>query len=110
LGNFSQAKVHIRNFLQDANIERFANINEIGLAAIVLGNEGEQELAVELLGRLSMESDGLVGWFWKWPLVQRLIEQLKSELGEELYQQAWEQGKKRDVHEIVRALLECFEE
>ena len=79
-------------------------------AAIIEANTGDIERSVELLGLAFSYPKELVGWMEKWPLLTRLRADLKSELGEEAYNAAWERGKSLDLETVVKELLEEFAE
>ena len=109
-GDFTQVKQLLRKSLNIETIFNNANISELGIVAIVLANEGEQEQAIEILGRLAQASDGLTGWFWKWSLVQDLLEQLKTETDEDTFTQAWERGSQLNVKEMIPRILDMLED
>ncbi|MEO8611833.1 MAG: LuxR C-terminal-related transcriptional regulator [Chloroflexota bacterium] len=77
----------------------------LALEAVALTHEGHFEAAVEWLA-LAMTYPRTVGaWLKKWPPLIRLQAQLKTELGNEVYDAAWKRGQSLDLEAIVNGLL-----
>ena len=48
------------------------------------------------------------GWLFKWPMVTALQRDLKAELGERAYAEAWQRGKNAEMEATLKQLLaEC---
>ncbi len=77
-------------------------------AILVLDSCGLSRLAVEIASRISAIPDSpnlpAVGWLNQWPLMNRLREKWKKELGTEAYAEAWEHGQTRNLNETNKLL------
>ncbi|MBC7871274.1 MAG: AAA family ATPase [Chitinophagaceae bacterium] len=72
--------------------------------SVVLAYEAEVERAVELTGLAFTHPTSTLGWMEKWPLLQRLNEDLRAELGVEDYTAAWERGKTLNPEAVAASL------
>lgn len=79
---------------------------DLDIGAVLLAQKGQTERAVHLLGAQTPSSIGFP--LDEWKLLIRLKSELKSELGEEAYQIAWERGKTLDLQTVVQELIEEF--
>lgn len=62
------------------------------IRAIILAHEAESETAVKYLALASKQQVNLPTWLKKWPLLVELQQDLKAELGEALFEEAWGAG------------------
>ena len=49
------------------------------------------------------------GWLERWSLIHQFLDDLKSELGIEDYDIAWEQGEKLDLEQVIKGWLSTNE-
>lgn len=80
------------------------------VAAIVLEAEGVRAHAIELLALALTHPGSLNGWAEKWPLMTRLRSDLKRELGDDVYELAWERGKSLDLETEIKTLMRHFQD
>ena len=80
----------------------------IAVFAVVKGTADEPIRAVELLALARTHLPDMTLWMEKWPLLIRLREDLKNELGEDAYNAAWERGKVLDLDTVVADLQGNF--
>jgi predicted ATPase/DNA-binding CsgD family transcriptional regulator len=78
------------------------------LAGLILWNNEKRDLAVEMMALAFTHPKSHQGWFVKSPLGEHALESMKSGLGERDFDQAWQRGTQRDLHETSAALLELF--
>lgn len=67
--------------------------------------EGRLEEAAELLGLAFHQPAWVSGWLHRWSLLTRLRAELEYQLGEEVYQAAWERGGRYDLEAMMRSIL-----
>ena len=77
----------------------------LAIEAAACAHDGMLEEAVELLGLAFHQPTWASGWLHRWPLLARLKNDLQLQLGEDIYQAAWERGSCRNLEAIIRALL-----
>jgi hypothetical protein len=77
-------------------------------AAFILWNDRKKDLAVEMLALAFSHPKSQMGWFVKSPLGAHALEQMKTDLGERAFDQAWQRGAQRDLHETSTELLALF--
>lgn len=75
------------------------------LEAAALAREGAAEAAVEYLSLAFHQPASVSGWLHHWPLLARLRADLLNQLGEAVFQAAWERGARRDLLKTLLALL-----
>ena len=78
------------------------------LAAPLVAYRGQLHQAAELLGLVAAQSQDNIGWVACWPVIDRLQDQLKADLGADSFQRAFEHGKTRDLEMVVDGLLAEF--
>ena len=78
------------------------------ICGMILAHEGNKQRAIELFSLIYNHPDSTTGWLDKWTLFAEYHKQLKIELGEETYNQAWEHGKTLDLETTVNDLLKEF--
>jgi serine/threonine protein kinase len=104
---------HILSALQLV-AERFFPNTAAGCVAIVatfLVEDGKHQQATELLGlAFEYRYDYILGWMDKAPRLTRTRDQLKTELGEQAYNTAWERGKSLDLETVIQELIIEFSE
>jgi predicted ATPase/DNA-binding CsgD family transcriptional regulator len=81
-----------------------ATVN-LALEAVLRTHEGDFEAAVELLSLAFQQPVWAGGWLQRWPLLTRLRATLRSELGEERYQTAWDRGANQNLETVVHLAL-----
>ena len=74
------------------------------LAVQLLDSSFFMEEAVELLGLAFQQPIWASGWLHRWPFIARLRDDLKRQLGEEVYQAAWERGACQNMHTTLQLL------
>ena len=62
----------------------------LAIEAAARAHEGQLEAAAELLGLAFQQPIWASGWLHRWPLLSRLRADLSHQLGDEVYQAAWE--------------------
>ena len=77
-------------------------------AALILWNDGRQDLAVEMMALALSHPKSQQAWFLNSPLGENIVERMKSDLGLSEFEQAWQRGIKRDLHENSLALLTLY--
>jgi predicted ATPase/DNA-binding CsgD family transcriptional regulator len=78
-------------------------------SALILWNSGNRDLAVEMLALAFSHPKSQQGWFVKSPIGEHAIEHMKAAMGEPTFDQAWQQGAQRDLHETSAALQTLFD-
>lgn len=82
------------------------------LAVLLLAREGQLERALELMSftqnRPDIPEALTMRWLSRLPLVARLRDDLRDQLGVEVYEAAWSRGKTLDVDQIVYELIHNF--
>lgn len=73
--------------------------------SFIMAHDNEYEGAAELLGLTDNHPSGATEWMEHWNKLTQLRAHLKTELGEETYQQAWERGAQLDLDETITQLL-----
>lgn len=77
----------------------------IGSAALLLAETWpDKAYVVSLFGLVLEMPDCVMGWMKKWPLVQRTLARLESEMGPEAYRAAWEQGRNMELQTAAREI------
>ena len=79
------------------------------LAALLLNRVDHKNWAVELLGLAFTHERSPIGLFENWPLLSRLREDLRVQLGDDVYSAAYERGTQMDLETAFRKLVEEFE-
>jgi len=77
----------------------------LALAAVVLAHEGALEAAVEHLSLAFHQPVWASGWLSHWPLLTRLRADLLHQLGQDVYEAAWERGCAQNLEEVIETLL-----
>jgi tetratricopeptide (TPR) repeat protein len=79
-------------------------------AALILWYKQQKGLAVEVMALWFTHPKSLHGWFVKSPLGAQVVEDMKADLGEAAFDEAWQRGAGHDLHDTVAALLALFAE
>ncbi|MGZ3673890.1 MAG: LuxR C-terminal-related transcriptional regulator [Ktedonobacterales bacterium] len=77
----------------------------LALEAIARAHEDMPEAATELLGLAFQQPSYVSGWLQRWSKVSRLRADLRRQLGEQAYHDAWERGALLDLDTTIRSLL-----
>ena len=107
LGNMDQAQEHIKVVLQ-VGLSQHSNMLlslALPIQALILARQGDNQRAIALLGLAFNPSGSATRWMEKWPLLDRLMAQLKAELGENAFAEAWDRGSKLDLEATFQLLL-----
>ncbi len=112
LGEYVTAKEHFLIALKmDAPIHHLLGLTFLlPVAAILLTREGQQEQAVEVLGLAFHHPASAKVWMKQWPLLNRLLDELRTGLTPEVFEAAWERGKSSDLETVAKALLAQFDD
>jgi serine/threonine protein kinase len=78
------------------------------VSVFVLHHNRDYGYATEVLSRAYSEHPSQTGWMDKWELLTQLNADLKSQLGEKAYNDAWERGKSLDLDTVVQDLIDKF--
>ena len=76
--------------------------------AAIKANENEKEWAVELMA-LYFTSDYCPPGLKQWTVPNRLCDQLKTELGSDIFDAAWERGQSLDLETVIKEILSQYE-
>lgn len=102
LGRYSEAVACARQWLKiAAGILRIAPILFNTLA---MGRTGHHERAAELLG-FCYNYSASNRWMDKWSLIGEIIAELRTQLGNDAYQAAYERGQQFEMDTVTRELL-----
>ena len=71
------------------------------MIAITVTSEGHFELAAQIVGLVDHHADQLPDWMIDWTELVQLQTMLEQELGEDDFQQNWQQGSTLDPYELV---------
>jgi predicted ATPase len=74
----------------------------------ILTHEQQYERAVEYLGFVMNHPVTAKGWIAQWNVFQSTTETLKSMLGEDTYNEAYERGKQLELADVTEELLRDF--
>jgi predicted ATPase/DNA-binding CsgD family transcriptional regulator/Tfp pilus assembly protein PilF len=77
-------------------------------AALILAGEGEAVLAIELLSRAFDPKVGLVGLLESWALIAQLQSDIRSEVGDDNFQGAWQRGQALEYNAALDIITERF--
>ncbi len=107
-----QTKNHLWNALQYSIdwIPTRHILSGVCLSAFIYHNQQQSDRAVELLSLTLNHTAKLVAWWDEWELFQQLQSDLKTQLSDETYNNAWERGKSLDLETVVQELLIEFSE
>ncbi len=106
---FRQVIGHVnKSWITQTELDKLVNLATSGL--LVLDLQGQTALAVEVTSRLVHMPDEpcapATGWVESWPLMNRLRAKWEQELGAAAYNEAWEQGARRDIEKTVQFMLD----
>ncbi len=105
------SRAYIVSALQTAT-DPFIPIAVAGSLSIVvlsLIDDHAPVYVTELFGlAFNYSDDYIMGWMKKWSRLQEAQIQLKAELGEDTYNQAWERGQSLDLETVVQDLIDEF--
>jgi predicted ATPase/DNA-binding CsgD family transcriptional regulator len=77
----------------------------LALEAAARAHEGLLEEAAALLGLAFEQPAWANGWLHRWPLITCLRAELSRNLGEQVYQAAWDSNRNADLEATIRSLL-----
>jgi predicted ATPase/DNA-binding SARP family transcriptional activator len=81
------------------------NVWPLPVMAVVLFRAGQLEPSVELLALAYTHPLSPTGWLAQWPLLGEVYDQLKTDLGEDVFSVAWERGLALDWDAHVASLI-----
>lgn len=112
LGEYVTVKEHFLIALKmDAPIHHLLGLTYLlPVAAILLARQGQQEQAVEVLALAFTHPASAKVWMEQWPLLQRLQDDLRTNLTSAVFEAAWEQGAKSDLETVALNLLKRFDD
>ncbi|MEQ9027146.1 MAG: LuxR C-terminal-related transcriptional regulator, partial [Aggregatilineales bacterium] len=105
LGDYASARAEYGGFIKEKHQDPGHATVCLALEAAARNHEGKFEEASELLGLAFNQPAETSGWLHRWQLISRLQDSLKLQLGDTVFNQAWERGAEFDVATIVRAIL-----
>ena len=107
IGNIVDARQSIMRVLSEGLIYVGTRpmIDLLPHVSFLMAHDNDYEGAVELLGLTDNHPSGATDWMEKWNTLTQLRADLKTELGEKVYQQAWERGAQLDLDATVTRLL-----
>jgi hypothetical protein len=108
LGNYDQAWIIIRQIVDVCLRFAWSGVITwaIPLEALIQANTGRHEQAVQYLSLGMNHPLSPRGWVEKWDVLVDLRDSLAKELGETVFQENWERGKKLDLEETAKLLIE----
>jgi serine/threonine protein kinase/tetratricopeptide (TPR) repeat protein len=106
--DFEQAKLDVLTAITSPIKAAGSSTMILAISAFVLHHNQNDEYAIELLGRAYSEHPSQTGWMHKWDLLDQLQADLKSQLGDEAYDDAWERGKSLDLETVIQDLIDHF--
>jgi predicted ATPase/DNA-binding CsgD family transcriptional regulator len=105
LGRFNALRAHYPSLVWERRDDPAAGTVCLSLEAAVLAHEGEHNRAAALLGLAFNQPPEVTGWLRRWPLIARLRQHLRDELGEDNFHAAWERGCHLDLESEILKLL-----
>lgn len=105
LGRFHALRAHYPSLVWERRDDPAAGTVCLSLEAAVLAHEGASEQAAAMLGLAFNQPREVTGWLHRWPLVGRLRERLRNELGDENFEAAWERGCHLNLESVICAML-----
>ena len=106
---FHSAERHIHNALTASYLPKQDILKLFLLIALSLNNRQDFVQAVKILGLTSKHMPRLSHWIQKWELLGQLQTSLKTELGEETYNNLWKAGELLDLEDTIQDLIDKFE-
>lgn len=105
LGRFGAIRAHYPSLVWERRDDPAAGTVCLALEAAVLAHEGAHEQAAAMLGLAFNQPREVTGWLHRWPLLTRLRQHLRDELGDHSFQAAWERGCHLDLESVIYGLL-----
>ncbi len=112
LGDIDQASLYVRQGLR-IQIEQYNNRDAnqwLPIISLIVTQQGNHELAVELLGLTFNHPDSFTGWMEEWNQINELQDKLRGSIGDEAYQTLWKQGAQRGLKETIYELFDYFDD
>lgn len=110
LHNYATAHRIILNGLKNPGRgEAFWAYEKLCSALILLVHDHELEFATEILALVLTHPQSPSGWMKKWPLISRLQKSLRTELGDHMFDEAWQRGIELDVFKTVDKVVSFFD-
>jgi tetratricopeptide (TPR) repeat protein len=104
LGNQELAWHHLRASHRYVNVPSSIP-RMLAVAAVLLGQEGHEERAIEALGTVFTNPHSAHGWMEQWQPLTDLRARLQSDRGAAGYQALWERGVQMDAEQLAEELL-----
>jgi hypothetical protein len=108
--DYHAVKQHILAALKIANqlqIPAFATLC-LPLVAIVRAHNVEVEQAIEYMALAFNHTASSPDWLEQWSLLTDLRDDLKTEIGESAFEEAWKRGKNLNLQTVVKNILTEF--
>ncbi len=77
--------------------------------AMIAVHQGDTEKAVHLMSLAFNHPASTSGWLENWSLIQQFLDELKSELGAEAYETAWEHAKTLELKHVIEEWLAIYQ-
>lgn len=106
LGRYAEARLQYTSLFWERREDPGPAVVCLAIEAAARAHEGMLEEAAELLGLAFHQPAYASGWLSRWPLVTRLRADLARQLGEEMYQAAWERGASQDLETSIQVILD----
>jgi tetratricopeptide (TPR) repeat protein len=105
-GNHDLAWHYLRLSLQSLRVDSaFSRL--LVVAAVLLGQLGDDERAVEVLGAVFSDQRSAHGWMEQWQLLTDMHTDLESKLGAATFRRLWDRGRMLDTAALANALLDA---
>lgn len=104
LGNFDKALEQARWAMAEERSQGIQLWN-MPIFALLMAHEGDLQGAAQLLGLSFTHPASPIGWFEKWPMLNKLRTELAEQLGAEAYADAWQRGTELELASVVENLL-----
>src|SRR5690606_8555752 len=101
LGRFENIRASYPSLVWECRDDPAAATVCLSLEAAVLTHEGALDHAAAMLGLAFNQPPEVSGWLHQWPMLARLRQQLRDELGDDSFQAAWERGCHLDLLHVI---------
>ncbi|MFO7322567.1 MAG: LuxR C-terminal-related transcriptional regulator [Chloroflexota bacterium] len=107
MGNFSAARAHLHAALERAQSFRSPAFITLFLpaCAVLERVDGTSEMAVEYLALAFTHPASTPAWLQRWPLLMRLLDELRDELGTDDFDSAWHHGRILAPEDVASHLI-----
>jgi serine/threonine protein kinase/predicted ATPase len=111
LGEYERAKSHLDQVIfYRTHTHISESIDILLISAFLIDHNHEYTRVVECLGLAFNIKPEITGWMDKWDLLTQLQADLRTQLGDEAYNTAWERGKSLDLETVIQDLIAEFGE